>query len=168
MTLIRSFCLAICCLVTAGAFAQEGENWKPASKESQAYNEYRNFTSTPPYGAKKIAALLKTLEIDENEVEALKQRDYMALSLREKFTYIMLHGESYSQNCDIQPPIQDEHKKIFGQLPEVFGEHNWSERQIQFMRTNKDSLIAWIKDCVAREKRLGLNLKHAIVISNAR
>lgn len=165
---IRKLCMAICCLITAGAFAQEGETRKPVSKESQAYNDYRNYVSTPPYGARKVASLLKSLSVDENEIEQLKQSDYLALTLREKFTYHMMHGESFSQICDLPDPIQDEHKKIFGRLPDSFFEHNWSERQQQFIRTHKDSVIVWIKECVAREKRLGLNLKHAIVVSNAR
>lgn len=155
-------------LITCFSYSQDDVNWKPASKESQAYNTYRYYMSEPQYGKLKILGLLKKVTPDEEDNEKLKQSDYLALTPRERFTYHMMHGESYSQNCDAMPPIQDEHKKIFGRLPEMFGEYSWAERQIQFLQSNKDSVVQWIKGCVAKEKRLGLNLKHAIVAINAR
>lgn len=158
----------MCCLITAGAFAQEGEVWKEPSKESRAYHKYRLFISHPRFGSKKVLSLLETKLTEEDESSKLNQSDYMNLSPREKFTYHVMHAESYSQNCDAIPPIADEHKKIFGQLPDAFGEYSWSERQSQFLRSNRDSVIQWIKECVTVEKRLGVNLKHAIIECNAR
>lgn len=160
--------LLLCATTICSQAQDEGEVWKEPSKESRAYHTYRNYMSEPGYGKLKILGLLKKLTPDEEDNEKLKQSDYLSLTLREKFTYHMMHGESYSQNCDARPPIQDEHKKIFGRLPEMFGENNWSERQVQFLRSNKDSVMQWIKECVAKEKRLGLNLKHAIVDINGR
>jgi hypothetical protein len=51
-------CLLLC-LGTICSQAQEGEVWKEASKESQAYNTYRNYMSEPRYGKLKILGLLK-------------------------------------------------------------------------------------------------------------
>ena len=53
----------------------------------------------------------------------------------------MIHGESFSQNCDAMPPIQDEHKKIFSYLPDAFDEFAWSDRQSVFFKDNKDSIM---------------------------
>ena len=166
---MKVFHLLLClCIMASYTQAQEEISYKPASKESEAYNIYRNFMAEPPYGLKKIRSLLAKLTVDENDVEKPDQSTYLALSLREKFTYHMLHGESYSQICDAMPPIQDEHKKIFGQLPEMFGENSWADRQKLFLRSNRDSAMQWIRDCSTKEKRVGLNFKHTIIEINAR
>lgn len=159
-------------LATGLSFAQEETVWKPASKESQAYHEYRLYMASPPYGLSKIRSILSKLTVEDGEegdgTEKPTQATYLALTLREKFTYHMLHGETYAQICDAMPDIQDEHKKIFGQLPDMFGENHWADRQKQFLRANRDSVIAWIKTCATRDKRLGLNFKQAIVEINGR
>lgn len=163
-----SFLPLLLTLLTCYSYSQDEAEWKPASKESQAYHAYRHYLSRPSYGLQKIKSLVSKLTIDEEDNEKMGQTTYLSLSLREKFTYHMIHGESYSQICDAEPPIQDEHKKIFGQLPDLFGENSWADRQKQFFRANKDSVMQWIKDCAAKDKRIGLNFKHAIVEINAR
>jgi hypothetical protein len=147
-------------------FAQEESEWKEASKESQAYHLYRSKTSVPPYELAKVKGLLAKAENDEEENLKLPAKLYNALSLREKFTYHMIHAESYSQNCDVMPPIQDEHKKIFGNLPDAFDEYSWSERQYDFLRGQRDSVMALIKESVLRSKRMGVNYKSAVVAMN--
>ena len=156
-------------LFSIAAFSQDDEpEWKEPGKESQAYHEYRLRFTTPPYGLAKVQALIKKIKFDEeNETEALDSKSYASLSLREKFTYAMIHGESYSQNCDAMPPIQEEQKKIFAYVPDVFGEYAWSERQTKFLKDNRDSIIMLIKESVTRAKRVGVNYKNAILEINA-
>lgn len=149
-------------------FAQNETEWKEPSKESQAYHEYRNRSTVPPYGLAKVKGLIKGIKVDDEDNETLSEKAYNSLSLREKFTYHMVHAESYSQNCDAMPPIQDEQKKIFAYIPEVFNEYAWSERQKGFLTGNRDSVIALIKESVARTKRIGVNYKQAIVEMNAK
>src|SRR5882757_401680 len=125
------FCLVAC----ASCLAQDADVVKPPSKESEAYHTYRGKVTTPPYGLQKVNELIKHIkskadEQNDGSIEALSATAYASLSLREKFTYNMTHAESYSQNCDAMPPIQDEQKKIFGQLPDLFGEGSWSDRQL--------------------------------------
>jgi hypothetical protein len=148
--------------------AQEEEIWKEASAESQAYHQYRIKETIPPYGLAKVKALVATIRSNDDEDLKLNNKDYETLALREKFTYHMIHAESFSQNCDAMPPIQDEHKKIFGYLPDAFDEYSWSERQINFLKKNKDSVLVLIKESVSRSKRIGSNYKQAIVEMNAR
>lgn len=148
--------------------AQEEEVWKEASPESQAYHEYRLKETTPPYGLTKVKLLITKIRSTDDETFKLTNKDYMALSLREKFTYHMIHTESFSQNCDVMPPIQDEQKKIFAQLPDAFGDGSWSERQTNFLKSNRDSVMALIKESVSRSKRLGVNYKVAILEMNAK
>ncbi|SIO12906.1 hypothetical protein [Chitinophaga niabensis] len=145
-------------------FAQEGP-----SEESLAYHEYRSKMSVPPYELakiKKLVAGLKTVyeESDEGH-QTMPEKIYNALSLREKFTYNMIHAEDFSQNCDIFFAL-DEHKKIFGHLLDIFGDSNWSERQYKFFKENRDSVMALIKESVLRSKRMGVNYKYAIVEMN--
>lgn len=164
---MKSFLFLIATLFSVAVFAQGDGVWRPASKESEAYHVYRTRPTVPPYGLAKVRALIRQLSPDENDTEALKTEVYNSLSLREKFTYVMIHGESYSQNCDAMPPIQEEHKKIFANLPEAFNEYAWSDRQSGFLKKNRDSVMSLMKESITRSKRVGVNFKHAMVEVNA-
>jgi hypothetical protein len=145
-----------------------GPEWKEASKSSRAYAAYRSKVTVPPYGLAKVKALIEKIPYAEDESTRLNNKDYMALSLREKFTYHMIHAEISAQNCDARPPIQDEDKKIFGQMADGFNESVWSDRQSKFMISNRDSVMALIKESTDRSKRMGANYKTAIVEINGR
>jgi len=157
-------------------FAQDQEKeeqWQEASPISQTYHAYRLKSSTPPYGLSKVKSLIKKIttrtddESDDYD-KPLAKKLYLGLSLREKFTYHMIYPESYSQNCDVSPPIIGEEKKISGSLPDIFNESNWSKRQLDFLVSNRDSVMALIRESVSRSKRMGLNYKTAIVEVNGR
>jgi hypothetical protein len=137
--------------------------WKEASPESQAYHAYRSKTTIPPYGLAKVKALIAKVQSGEDDNLVLNSKDYLALSLREKFTYNMIHAESYNQNCDAYPPIQDEQKKIFADLPDAFDEYAWSSRQRDFLNGNRDSVMALIRESVNRSGRMGTNYKMTLV-----
>ncbi len=149
-------------------FAQEEGEWKEASKESQAYHEYRLKNTVPPYGLAKVKGLVAKITSGEDEQLSLNSKTYLALPLREKFTYTMIHAEAYSQNCDVMPPIQEEQLKIFGHLPDAFDEYSWSDRQTDFLTANRDSVLALIKASVTRSKRIGVNYKAAILAVNGK
>ncbi|MFX1707359.1 hypothetical protein PV783_25545 [Chitinophaga sp. CC14] len=160
--LLSVFAYSVC-------FSQEDGTWVEPSKESQAYHEYRLKISRPPDGLGKVLALIAKTGDDEDENTSLPpKKEYMALSMREKLTYHLLHGESYSQNCDAMPPVPDEHKKIFAQLPDAFGEYSWSQRQQNFMKANRDSVIALMSASIQRSNRVGVNYKKAIIDINGR
>jgi hypothetical protein len=171
---MKKICFSLIILfVCHHSFAQSPDEWKEASAESQGYHKYRLEMSTPAYGLDKIQDLISKLKPDDNSDDmggtvSLDQKTYLSLSLREKFTYHMIHPESYSQNCDAMPPIQNEQKKISAQLPDAFGENNWSEHQTKFFLANRDSVIALMKDCITKDKHVGLNFKHVIVDINAK
>ena len=150
------------------SIAQDGSEWKEASKESQKYREKREAITEPPFGLQKVIRLIANAKHDEEDNDFIDKKSYQSLSFREKFTYHMIHGESYSQICDAYPPIQDEEKKIFGQLPELFGERAWSDGQMKFFTSNKDSVLSLMKLCIEKDKKVGLNFKHAIVDMNAK
>jgi len=166
------FLLLLNALACGSVRAQANDDYKEASKESEAYHEYRMVLTEPPFGLQKINGLcakIKAVDTDGDEGTAiLDPKKYSALSFREKFTYHMIHPESFSQNCDAMPTIQDEQKKIFGQLPDAFGDENWSDRQHKFFIAHKDSVIALMQYCITKDKRVGLNFKHAIVDINAK
>lgn len=160
--------VSISLLISFSLFGQDDMEWKEASKESQAYHKYRQHLSYPPYSLDKINMIIRKQVISDSEDNlVLKDKAYADLTLKEKFTYNMLHAESFSQNCDAMPPIQDEQKKIFGYLPDMFEEFTWSERQEKFFTDNRDSVVALIKECVSKNNRVGINFKQAILIMNA-
>lgn len=141
--------------------------WKEPSKESKAYNEYRNVIIEPAYGLSKVKKLIMGIKADKEGNEKLSTSVFNALSSKEKFTYCMIHPESYSQNCDAEPPIEDEQKKIFAYIPDSHYEADMSTRQTDFLKKNKDSVAAWIKETANAKKRIGLNFKEAIITTNA-
>ncbi|WP_343743522.1 hypothetical protein [Chitinophaga sp.] len=142
--------------------------WKTPSKSSEAYAAYRRKLTVPPYGLAKVKALIEKIPYQEDDSSPMSNKDYMALSLREKFTYHMIHAEINAQNCDVRPPIQDEDKKIFGQMADGSEESVWSDRQSKFMISNRDSVMALIRESTDRSKRMGANYKMAIVEINGR
>ncbi len=147
--------------------AVHAQEYREPSKESEEYNHYRNKVTIPPYGLAKVKALIADIKDVDDETSALDPKVYNGLSLREKFTYHMIHAETYAQNCDVIPPIMDEQKKIFGEIPNSFNEMEWSERQFKWFQNNEDSVVAIIKESATRSKRLGTNYKTAIVDMNA-
>lgn len=152
----------------AVGFAQETEDYSRITKETFAYEEYRVKITRPPYGLEKVLGLISRIKETEDENVVLNQKDYMALSLREKFTYHMVHAETYSQNCDATPPVPESEKKVFGQLPDAFGDFSWSERQGKFMSANRDSVIALMSESIGRSNRVGINYKRTIEDINAK
>ncbi|MBO9727279.1 MAG: hypothetical protein J7623_01445 [Chitinophaga sp.] len=149
-------------------FAQETEDYSQITKETLNYEEYRVKITRPPYGLEKVLGLISRIKETEDENLVLNQKDYMALSLREKFTYHMIHPETYSQNCDATPPVPESEKKIFGQLPDGFNDFSWSERQGKFFDANRDSVIALMSESINRSNRVGINYKRAIADINGR
>jgi len=162
------FAFMLLSFVFCGTLFSQDEVWKSASKESEAYHNSRLILTTPPYGLSKVKELIKTIKYTEDEDgdgdggRKLDDNKYQKLSFREKFTYNLIHAESYSQNCDAMPPVQDEHKKIFPYLPDAFGEYHWSARQTDFFETNKDSVIALMTESIKRTGKVGLNFKYVI------
>jgi hypothetical protein len=138
------------------------------NKGGTTYSALRVKLTVPPYGLGKIQALIKKIKSDDEDNEALNAADYNTLLLREKFTYNMIHAESYSQNCDVMPPVKNEDKKIFAYLPDAFSEFAWSERQTKFLSGNRDSVIAFMKESMGRTKRAGVNFKQAMLEINAK
>ncbi|QJB40237.1 hypothetical protein HF324_21195 [Chitinophaga oryzae] len=147
---------------------EQGPEWREPSNTSKAYGAYRNKLTVPPYGLARVKALIEKIPYKEDDSSPMGNKDYMSLSFREKFTYHMIHLEINAQNCDIRPPIQDEDKKIFGMMADGFSESVWSDRQVKFLISNRDSVMALIKESSGRSKRMGANYKMAIVEINGR
>lgn len=159
-------------LVLWMSFSCLAQDDKEISAESHAYHEIVKRNTIPPYSIEKIRKLIGALKPVDNEdgwtsTEALSPKTYASLSLQEKFTYHMIHGETYSQNCDGIPPITDEQKKLFGYLSDPFGEYEWAGRQKKFFKDNKDTVVALMTESIRRSHHIGLNYKKVIVDINA-
>jgi hypothetical protein len=128
----------------------------------------------PPFGLDKIKKLVAGLKkVDDTSggdgsTEALDDKTYASLSLDEKFTYHMINLESYTQMCDILPLRTDEDHRIYGKLPDLTGENQWSDRQTQFLKDNRDSVMALMKPLIVKNGRVGDNFKEAIMEINGK
>jgi len=152
--------------LVATALAQEDP--KP-SPQSDAYNKYRHELTQPLYGTAKVKALIAKIRTDSEDNRTLPEAAYRKLTMKEKFAFVMLHGENFSQNCDMMPRILDEHKKIFPYFPSPFGDEAvWSERQRSFLTGNRRQVISMIRETVQARKRVGVNLKAAIAAVNGK
>lgn len=134
--------------------------------KGQIYLDTEELT-VPPYGLDKIKALVAKIPVIEGEgdggIEALTEKTYAALSVKEKFTYNMVHPETYSQICDPLPAHPDEANRIYATLPDTYGEFDWSERQVNFFKNNRAEVAQLIKE----QPTIKSNLKEAIVEMNA-
>jgi hypothetical protein len=161
--LILVVSLALASLVTA----QEIETMHP-TKASREYRKYREATSEPTFSISKVKAIIKKIKKDQDDNRRLAEKDFNALSLEQKFTYTMIHGEDSTQNCDAPMGIVDEEKKIFSYIPSAFGDEvTWSDRQRDFLTKNRSKVIPLIKETLKLRRRAGVNLKNAILETNA-
>lgn len=164
--------LAIILILSYG-YAQEDdvEPYYP-TQEALDYREVRHRKTIPPYGLDKIKKQLKTIQnkySDEAEggEASLTPAQYNSLSLREKFTYTMIHPELYSQNCAVFIPMANEDKMIFAHLMSWTDEEMWSPRQEKFLKDNRDSVMTLIKESTVRSRKMGVNYKDALVLIDA-
>ena len=145
----------------------QSDDYKQPSQQSEAYHEYRLKMSVPPYGLARVKVLIDKIS-DNDGVLALDKSAYNSLAFREQFTYHMIHGEADAQNCDVMPQVQEGQLKIFGQLPDIFNDHGWSQRQDRFFISHRDSVLSLIRESIGRSHHIGANYKRVIVGLNAR
>jgi hypothetical protein len=156
-------------LFSATSFSQSPvDTAKTTHSKASAYHEWRTRLTVPPYGIEKIRALIGKIKPDSENNEELKAADYNALSMREKFTYNMIHAESYCRECTMAAPAKDEDKKIYADLAGAYRGFAWSERQTKFFSANRDSVIEFMKESMGRTKRAGVNFKQCMLEINAR
>jgi hypothetical protein len=158
-------------LIVLGAIgsvvAQDIETKHP-TLASRNYRAYRQQISLPTYHFAKISAMSKKIKADKEDNHRLSEARFAALTLEEKFTYTMIHGEDATQNCDAPMGIVAEEKKIFGYIPSAFGDEvTWSDRQREFLTKNREKVVPLIKATLRLRQRAGVNLKNAILETNA-
>lgn len=160
---IFALCFAVAAVGTA-ALAQETLH---PSKATLAYLENRGVTVEPPMALAKVKAIIKSLKADADDNHRLSPTQFAALSVTERFTYTMIHGEDATQNCDEMPAIVDSEKKIFGYFPGPFDdEYTWSEQQRAFLKSHRGSVSTLIRETMRKTGRTGANIKAAIMEIN--
>lgn len=108
MNVMRSLILFFACLScwTMG-FAQTDYKAADDYIMDPTAMAYRRKMTIPPYGLDKVKAMIEKMSFVEDKnhtdagITALSSTAFIQLSLREKFTYVMIHAETSSQNCDI-------------------------------------------------------------------
>jgi hypothetical protein len=154
---------------TAEIAATVSDTAKKEIIKGQIYLNDDEYT-VPPYGLDKIKALVEKIEVTTEEgdggVEEINEKKYNSLSLKEKFTYHIVHPENYSQICDPFPTHGQEANRIYGSLSDTYGEYTWSERQANFFKNNRVEVAQIMKELIAKEHRIGNNLKEVIIEMN--
>lgn len=154
-------CVALC--LASFASAQE-EGFEKPTPAALKYTAYRNHMTEPPYGLKKVKRLIQGIKEDSESNMRLTDRQYAGLTFEEKFTYAMIHGEDFSQNCAVMPMLNDAMKRIFAHPPGAFGDEAvWSDRQSGFMKQNRSKVLSLLRDTMRLRQRAGVNIKQAIV-----
>lgn len=150
--------------ITASLFAFSTAQEEPmGGPVSQAYREFREKIVEPPYSITAVKQAIAKLKRDRDDNLKMDPARFNRMSIEQRFTYSMIHGETFSQNCDAMPPFVDEEKKIFSFFPGPFGEEAWSEQQLSFLHKNRTRVLALIKSTMNIRHRLGANMKAAIV-----
>lgn len=136
---------------------------------SQKYRVYRETPSKPVFGLSKIEALIKKHKLNvDGDDSKLPDSVYKSLTTSERFTYHMLHGEAYAQNCDAMPVYADEEKRIWGFPPSAFNnERAWSEEQLKTIKANRKAFLPLVVKTMNTRQKLGCNLKQVIIDLNA-
>ncbi len=126
------------------------------------YSERRMTLTEPKYGLSKVKRLIRKVKGDSEGNMRLNDKAFNSLGFNEKFTYVMIHGEDFSQNCDVAPIITHEESKIFSHIPDAFsGDMSWSERERDFLNDNRAKVIVLLRKEM-NGKRVGINVKQAI------
>jgi hypothetical protein len=152
-TFIALLSLIICMKASPQAVKDGNTHLFPGDPE-----EYT--ASTPPYGLDKVEKLVTQLSREYGSSTALAPNVYTSLSLREKFTYNMIHAESYRQICSLS--LIREPNKLYAELPRL-SEYGLSQRQMDFFKDNRDSVIVLMSECIGEDRRVGLNFKNVII-----
>lgn len=155
--------LLIICIALAGWSVAHSQG----STADEKYRAYRHETTEPPYALAKVKSLIAKIKRDNEDNRYLPEQTYAQLSTREKFTYVLLHGEDFAQNCAVMPQVANERSKIFAHIPEPFDEESlWSRRQRAFLNQNRASVIGMLRDTMSLRHRAGVNIKAAILEIN--
>ncbi|MDE1191001.1 MAG: hypothetical protein PW786_02525 [Arachidicoccus sp.] len=152
--------------------AQNNGKSNTPSEKAIAYYTSRKKISIPNYDYSKIEKIINKIkptseEDADGENYILNSNIYNRLSLREKFTYNMIHPEKYVQNYDSPQIEEDADKKIYAYPPEAFNNSYWSKRQTDFFKNNRDSILFLTKECIENNNRIGSNYKQVIIDLNA-
>ena len=154
----------LCLLIATTALAQD--DMAKAGKASEAYRTFREAVSKPSFGLAKVEALIKKYKLraeDSEDGKPLPAAVYSKLSVAEQFTYHMIFGESYSQNCDAMPTFVDEEKHIYAYPPGAFqDERSWSEAQMKTIKKNRNAFLPLLQQTMIKGK-FGCNLKQAVI-----
>lgn len=169
---------------TSPAVQKTSMNATP-KKDTTAVTDTNTVASQPPpdykpvlfdyptrlYDLDSVKALVQKIEWrddpEQEDIEALDDKQYSLLSMPQKFTYNFIHPETYSQNCDGFPYHEDTTHRIYGHLDDVFGEYEWSERQLNFFKNNRDTVLQLMRPYIERDNDIYDEFKETIVTLNA-
>jgi len=134
--------------------------------KNSGWPDFRRLTY-PDYGLEQVQAFIRQNKDRRESLMNTPASDggFDSLSLREKFTYAMIHPERYLQNCSGSEYFF-RRGKLFARLSSGYNENMLSRRQIHFLKTNRDSVMTFIRAITRGANTWGINLKQAIIEIN--
>jgi hypothetical protein len=146
-------------LLSCLAVAQQSQPSRP----SMQYREYRQEITKPPFRLAEAERAIKKTKIGDDDFQGVSDQVFKAMPFEEKFTYTMIHGDNFAQNCDVMPIFEQEEHKIFAFPMGPLDQQTWSERQLKFLKNNRTRIVALIGETIQKRHRVGMNLKGAII-----
>ncbi len=152
--------LACCSVVLAQDMDPKGLTLK-----SRQYHDYRQVNSEPPFGLAHVKAVIAKVDKQANtDSPAISPAMFAKLSTAEKFTYCMLHGDVFDQNCNGMPPFLGEEQKIFAfPCAPFWDQMKMSPMQASFLKAHRTACIGYIRTTMNSTHWCGPNLNAAII-----
>jgi hypothetical protein len=156
--------LSLVLLAVVGVSAAQASGGQRYKATTLAYHAQRLKVSEPRFGLAKVEKLIGQLY-----GPGVSDAVWRSLPVDEKFTYTMIHGEVFAQNCAGMPIFAGEEHLIFAYPPNMidFGQP-WSERQTAFLHAHRAAVIGYLRDTIQRSGWIGVNVKQAIIELNAK
>lgn len=127
---------------------------------SLRFQKLRERQTLPLTGVAKVRALVAKIKPGDEGDRALSAKAYNALSVSERFAYVALFPESFSQICDAMMPVPHPEKKLFSHIPSPFTEeYSWSERQMNFLVNQRPAVVKMLRETMKARGHCGANLK---------
>src|SRR5262249_7027473 len=144
---MKSVVFMLALLAVAVAQAQDQE--PKLSAATKAYDAHRMDITEPASGGGKGKGLIKKIKADKDGDQAISDKAWAAMPVKEKFTYTMIWGEEASQNCDAMMALKGEEHMIFAYQPDMFGgEQVWSDRQTKFLHSHRGTVVTMLRSMI--------------------
>ncbi|RAJ08699.1 hypothetical protein LX64_01353 [Chitinophaga skermanii] len=125
---------------------------------------YRHRQLVPAIGQHQLQALYPVApSTHPSERATIANEVYEQLNLQEKFTYHLTYREAFKANCSYPYDLGNPNKRIYAHLQGFINEYDWSDKQHDFFKENRDSCVKYLVAEYNLQGYWGLNCKKLVV-----